>query len=102
MNKTTQERPDDDFFFLTFVAEYVEVTTKLLATQEEHHVTMPLTIRGYLLEHDENFYYIGGDPENIHYAVRKDEVVLFTIINPDAEADQILNDFEPQSETDIN
>lgn len=102
MNEQSDEIQEDDFFFLTFIGEYVEVTTKIIASAPEQNVNIPLTIRGFLLDQDENFYYLGEGPGNIKHAVDKELVGIFTIIAAKSEFEEILDNFEPSKEEDIN
>jgi hypothetical protein len=98
----SESQDDEDFFFLTFVGEYVEVTTKLMATEPESKLTVPISFQGFLLEQDEQFYYIGPGPGNIAQAIKKELVGIFTIVNPENEMDTILTDFKPEREEEIN
>lgn len=93
---------DDDFFFLTFVAEYVELTLKLTATDTQTNIILPLTVRGFLLEQDDRYYYLGEHPNAVSQAVEKELVGLITAVEHKDYADTLLDGLTAEREEDIN
>lgn len=81
---------DTTLFFNSFVGELVEIMTNRMSTvitqTEEGTETgeYPWAITGYLLDEDENFYYIGRSPTEVSSAIKKEIVIGVTITdNPD-------------------
>ena len=62
-------------FLSTLVGEFVEI----LATYETAE-KMPLVIHGYLLDVDDEFYYIGDNPLEVRSVVKKDHVTFIEIM----------------------
>jgi len=65
----------NSLFLTTLVGEFVEI----LATYETS-AKMPLVIHGYLLDMDDDFYYIGNNPLEVRSVVKKDHVTFIEIM----------------------
>lgn len=68
-----------EIFWVTFVGQYVEVVCK--SSSEEHG---QLVVRGYMIDIDSDYYYIGENPFEPAAVVKKD---LVGIINLAQETD---------------
>lgn len=90
--------PQASGFFSIFVGELMALTLKLKLTGQEASddgsVSMseePLQIMGYLLEEDENYYFLGEDPRQATVAVKKDEVMFAMVVQPADIEDSVLD-----------
>ncbi len=96
-------------FFKTFRNEFVSILTR---TQIEHTVSTatsvesmktPLNIKGFLLDIDDDYYYLGMTPEFINQTVKIDEVIHIEIVPEEADLmEQLLVDGEIPSEEKFN
>lgn len=100
---------EESLFFLTFIGEFVEVTTNLMVksqieTEEGTGISeSPITIRGYLLDEDNKYYYMGGRPDAVSNAIKKTSVKLIEIVEPKTQLDEVLDSMgEPEDEKEIN
>lgn len=68
---------DDDItlFHQNFVGEHVQVITSHLIAD-----STTISADGYLLDEDEEFYYLGAGPDEVAMAIRKQDVVLISIL----------------------
>ena len=68
---------DDDItlFHQNFVGEHVQVITSHLIVDGA-----TISADGYLLVEDEEFYYLGSGPDEVAMAIRKQDVVLISIL----------------------
>lgn len=91
MTQKTKKTIGTDKFYEIFVGEYmqfimdatqhssiVEEETGQVISQES-----PMTVSGYLLEHDSHHYYLGVSPLAVSHAIRKNSYFLATISDPD-------------------
>jgi len=73
----TKKEKVPELFFTTFVGEYVRIVTTVVMTDtietEEGISTSsaPLLTEGYLLDYDDNFYYLGQSPDNVTTAISR-------------------------------
>lgn len=102
--KRKKKTLDKSLFFLTFIGEYVQIkldlSSKMHAESNEGLVTEegPLTLQGYLLDMDKNFYYLGGSPGSVTDAVKKIAVKHIRIVpveQPKTIFDDILDSAIP-------
>lgn len=89
----------NDTFFLSFVGELVEMAGSFYHGDGENAIkTM-----GYILDMDDEFYYLGDDPEQISQAIRRDRVIWIQILTPENSYKEILDELEvPNDETQKN
>jgi hypothetical protein len=106
MKKKTDKH---ELFFLSFIGEYVTIIlkreAKVLHQTEEGYIeeTVPMTVNGYLLDMDDEYYFIGESPNNISRAILKKEVVYIEIVQVKTVYDEILDTMNvPQEDKDIN
>lgn len=82
-------------FFLTFIGEFVEIVGSFF----HEKVEVPINIQGYILDTDNNYYYIGDSPEEITSAIRKDSVIYIQILKNVDPLEEVLRDWEvPEDE----
>jgi hypothetical protein len=82
-----------DIFTVTFLGEYVEIVCKTGENEQGQ-----LIVKGYLLDVDNDYYYIGHNPLEVSGAVKKDLVGVITItedVDPMMEA---LETFEVEED----
>jgi hypothetical protein len=91
-------RKASELFWVTFTGEFVELLCKYETSQR-----MPLVIQGYMLDIDQDYYYIGANALEVSSAIRKTDVAYIQILK---EADPTLEVLEnmpmPDDEHDAN
>src|ERR1041384_1974834 len=99
MKRKTKKAIENEFnlFFETFIGEYVEIMTNTKTTETVQHEDgtvqsgeYAMIVNGYLLDEDENYYFLGRDSEEVTHCVKKDEVILVSISEPDMKELQVL------------
>lgn len=64
---------------------------------------LPLNIQGYLLDYDENYYYVGHNPIEIDSAIKRKDISMISIHEPTDPTLEVLQDMpEPETDEDIN
>jgi hypothetical protein len=86
-------------FFLTFVGELVEVAGSFYHGDQENAIK----IAGFVLDVDDEYYYLGDTPEEITQAIRRDRVIYIQILEPINPYLDALKELEvPEDETKQN
>lgn len=86
-------------FFLTFIGELVEIAGSFFHGNEEHNIK----IAGFVLDVDDEYYYLGDTPEEINQAIRRDRVIYIQILEQVDPVLEILQDLEvPKDEIGKN
>lgn len=105
----TSKRKIKDVFYNIFVGEFVqivtEVQTKTVQQSEEEikESNHPVILEGYLLDVDDDFYYLGDTPNSISSGVKKTKIVHIQIAEPKSYMDDILDEMPmPENEDEIN
>jgi hypothetical protein len=86
MKKPNKEK--NSRFFMTFAGEVVHINLKhFLQTQEatEEGTVMsqePMAIMGYLIDEDDDYYFLGETDQAATQSVRKSEVLHVSIVDP--------------------
>lgn len=82
-------KPDkNNRFFLTFVGEVVHINLKHFmqtqeATEEGTLVSQePMGIMGYLIDEDDDYYFLGENDQEANQSVKKSEVMHVAIVDP--------------------
>lgn len=84
---------------MAFVGELIEIVARLSDENSEESIK---TI-GYLLDYDEEYYFLGNDPEEITHCVKRSKVTLINTLNPDNMYQEMLEEMEvPKSEQGKN
>lgn len=81
MDLTTKK--SSDLFFATFLGEYVEILTKYEAGDQGK-----MMVQGYLLDMDNDYYFIGHNEFEVSAAIKKDNVSFISIsskVDPNVE-----------------
>lgn len=101
--------PLPNLFQITFIGEYVEIIAKFYQTYKEEsdtrliESTAPASIKGYLLEFDDEYYYLGNEPNAVNRVIRKTDVSYIEIVDEDSAFEKILDDFPiPEDENESN
>lgn len=105
--KRKQPTPTD-VFSMVFLMEHVEILTKVRLNQGietpdgivDHE--SPLVVQGYILDVDDEYYYIGTTVEEVTEAVKKDVVDHISIIKVKDNFDEILDDMPTPTKKDFN
>jgi hypothetical protein len=98
--KKSSKKPEEttelsETFFLTFIGELVEVAGSFY----HENVEVPITIQGYILDTDKDYYFMGDTPEEITRAIRKDSVIYIQVIEDIDPLHEALKDCEvPEDE----
>ena len=102
-------RKKKDLFYNIFIGELVEITTKSTiktVKQEEDQITeqtVPVIFQAYLLDMDEEYYYLGQDPDEVFSALRKDQCIYIAIVRENSILDDALDDLEvPENSNEVN
>lgn len=91
----------ENTFFTTFIGEYVEVICNKGIHYNDH--TVPVATSGFLLDVDEEFYYLSQDGQSVTSAVKKIDVTVIEIINQKTIEDQLLEQAKvPENKEDGN
>lgn len=86
-------------FFLTFIGELVEISGSFVDTNTK----AVLKLIGFVLDADDEFYYLGDTPEEITQAIRRDKVFYIQILQPINPYLEKLKSLEiPEDETKQN
>lgn len=91
-----------DTFFLAFVGQSVIISTEIIVPTIEGEV-YPLFYEGILLDYDNEYYYLGNNPNEISHCVKKDLVIHISV----KEERDVLTEFleqlpTPKKKEDIN
>lgn len=96
-------------FFLTFIGEKLRLMTHQKITEsvevEEgtQVVETNLTLSGYLLDLDNEYYYLGLTPSEVSFALRKTDVFLIEIERLSSAYEEILENVEsPEDDKGYN
>lgn len=97
-------------FYEVFVGEYVQLSTHLteqevVETEDgmEFGASEPLTMMGYLVDMDDDFYFLGDEDGDIEEAVKRSEVWRIQIIDPEELIQKALENIPvPDDKDQIN
>ena len=96
-------------FVLAFMGEYVSVITDIMIldySQNDSQVleqNAPMVARGFLLDEDENFLYLGDNPLEISQAISKKKIAMIHMEKKKNKYDEILDGMgNDPSKEDIN
>ena len=91
MKRTRKSIPEENtIFFQAFMGEYVEIAGSFVHENE----SMSIRIEGYLLAQDDNFFFLGKNPDEITHAIKKSNIVLIQTVTMENEYTEILNNME--------
>lgn len=93
-----------DVLWSTFTGEFVEILCEFVSGDDKH---LPLTVQGYLLDMDDDYYFIGEGPIEINAAVKKKNVAFMSILDPESKEQdlfkEVLEDMGmPESDEELN
>lgn len=89
----------DNLFFLTFIGEKVEMMCNFEMLEKNY----PQVIQGYLLDKDDEYYYMGSGPDEIQSVVRIADVKYLHIIKDIDPMLEVLDNMQtPDKEEDVN
>ena len=106
-----KNKSDLSLFMETFWSEYVEVLLKQSVSSTEatedggvNSHTGPISVRGFVLDEDDHFLYLGEDIENKAVrAVERSTIALIEVVQPDETLDTLLEHLEvPEKEEEFN
>lgn len=95
-----KKTPQPDAFYMIFASEFISLIGEF-SFADAKGIT---TITGFLLDSDENYYYLGDDAHSINRAIRKTGVYSVEIVPAEPDwKEAILGDLKvPESETGVN
>lgn len=86
-----------NLFDITFIGEYVEIILKVFSSfqeENEHGISggsVPTSVKGFLLETDDTYYYLGDEPNSISRAVKKNDVSYVEMSEPNNFMENMLD-----------
>lgn len=108
-DKKKHSKENQQTFVLSFIGEYVNVVTDIMITDftssEEGQLEQnaPMVSRGYLLDCDSDYLYLGEDPFEITQAVQRRRIVLIQREIKSSPYEDMLNGMpNPKKKEDIN
>ena len=109
MNTKKKQSESTQTFLLSFIGEYVNIVTDIMiaeySTTEEGSLEQnaPMVARGYMLDCDNDYLYLGEDPFEITQAIRRKKIVVIQRELKNSEYTDLLNDMpDPKKKEDIN
>lgn len=98
--KSTPNKFVSDVFWSTFIGEYVELACEFETTTSGK---LPVALQGYLLDADEENYFLGKNAIEVSSAVKRIDVAYIEIIEEIDQATQILQEMPiPETEEENN
>lgn len=97
-----------NLFYNIFVGEYVIFITKLSTkkvqqTEDQiYEENTPIALEGFLLDMDDQYFYVGQDSDEVVSAIKRDEVIQVQITNPYDALEEALNSMPDPTDTEIN
>ncbi len=86
-----------ELFKVTFIGEMVEIIVNSEASE-----TGKMIVQGYLLDFDEDYYYLGENPLAVSTALKRDLVSLISIHDLiDPSLDMLRNMPDPEDEDEV-
>lgn len=91
------KNPFNETFAQNFIGQYMDLMINLYHSQESHNEEGillqkdPMAVRGYILDIDEEFIYMGDTPDGINRFVRKDLIAGGDIV---IEKDELEDKFD--------
>lgn len=90
-----------DTFFSSFIAQYCEIMASL-ETPDTKSGVMPMVMNAYIVDADDEFFFLGSNPLEITIAVKRDAVNFIQIIEDLSEEELLLNNMpKPESEEGV-
>ncbi len=107
---TTRKKQPEELktFSLAFMGEYINVITDVMIEEvvgsEETNIQQvaPMISRGYLLDEDETFLYLGDNSFEITQAISKKRVCMIQVYQEKNEYEDILDSMPDPRKKDIN
>lgn len=93
-------------FTLAFMGEYINVVTDLMIVDfsetesQSMEQNAPMVTRGYLLDEDDKYLYLGENSFEICQAVAKSKIALLQVEKKKTKYDEILDEMGDASKTE--
>lgn len=103
-----KKKINNEQFFSVFIGEVVSITTSTNLSQtveledEVVQIDIPNTFDGFLLDADEEYYYLGDTPHEVSKVVRKEQCVAIEIAKLKTKYDEILDEMDDVEDKDYN
>lgn len=98
-----------DTFVLAFMGELVNVVTDIMivdyAQNEDNTIEQnaPMVARGYLLDCDQQYLYLGDNPLEVSQAIARSRITMVQIEKKKSRYEEMLDDMgDPNKREDIN
>lgn len=95
-------------FVLAFMGEYINIVTDIMIVEYTSNESQaleqnaPLVARGFLLDEDENYIFIGDNPLEIAQAIAKSRIVMLQIEKKKSKYEELLEDMGEPTKKDFN
>ena len=97
--KTQTTAGDYDTFFLAFAGEHLEIVAMLSSEVTEGTIKT----NGFLLDYNDEYYFLGETPHEITHCVKREKVTLIQVMEPGSVYQEILEEMEiPKDERGKN
>ena len=87
--KTKKKSTTLDTFYLAFIGEHIRLTGQFSTPQG----TAVSGIEGYLLDIDDDFFFLGDGPDSIKIAIKRDSIFSVETIEYKDELTKMLDEF---------
>lgn len=98
-----------DTFVLAFMGEFVNVITDIMIVDYAQNDVQtleqnaPMIARGFLLDADNNYLYLGDNPLEVSQAISKARVTMVQIERKKSKYEELLDEMgDPNKKEDIN
>jgi len=88
-------------FLKKFQGQYVEIVTKRDMLTDMGNA--PLMVYGFVVDEDSTFLYLGENPIQIARALKKDDISLVEIADPNAQEEvHMMGGNDPENDEELN
>ena len=98
-----------DTFILAFMGEFVNIITDIMivdyAQNEVQTIEQnaPMVVKGFLLDSDSNYLYLGDNPLEVSQAIAKNRITVVQIERKKTKYEEILDELgDPNKKEDLN
>lgn len=98
-----------DTFVLAFMGEFVNVITDIMIVDYAQNDVQtleqnaPMVVKGFLLDSDNNYLYLGDNPLEVSQAIAKNRITVVQIERKKSKYEEMLDEMgDPNKKEDIN
>jgi hypothetical protein len=107
--KKINQSDEIDTFVLAFMGEFVSIITDIMIIEYNQSEVQtleqnaPMIAQGFLLDIDNNFFYLGDNPLEVTQAISKNRVTMVRIDRKKSKYEEMLEELgDPNKREDIN